>query len=116
MSFGASNLELPTAPGVAPIIKPGSELMGANPYSIKRACPLRSMMAFACYHRVSMITQPRATLKRISTLQWQRLKYGRGIRETTYPLQISMRDIKRMKVFQPLRDAEQLPYVTKASY
>lgn len=37
----------------------------------------------------------------------------RGIRKTTYPLQIPMRDIERMKVFQSPRDIEQLPRISK---
>ena len=45
---GASHLEVPTAPGVAVMVKLGLELMGANPYSVKRARPSRSMMTFAC--------------------------------------------------------------------
>jgi len=36
-----------------------------------------------------------------------------NLRETTYPLQISVRDAERMEVLQPLRDAEQLPQMMK---
>ena len=58
---GASHLEPPTLPGVAATVKLGSELISANPYSVKRGLPLRSMTTFACQHRISSgtITQVR---------------------------------------------------------
>ena len=46
---GDSHLEVPMDPGVAAAVKLGSEMMGANPYSVKRARPLRSMTTFACH-------------------------------------------------------------------
>jgi len=33
--------------------------------------------------------------------------------QETYPLQIPMRDVERMKVFQPLGNIEQLPQIGK---
>ena len=56
MISGASHLEVPIAPGVAATVKLGSEFMGANPYSVKRARPFLSMTTFACHHRISTIT------------------------------------------------------------
>ena len=60
MISGASHLEVPTDPGVAATVKLGSELMGASPYSVKRAWPLWSMTTFACQHRISTSSQPRS--------------------------------------------------------
>lgn len=65
MISGASHLETPTAPGVAATVKLGSELMGANPYSVKRARPSRSMMTFACHCRISQIIKLRAKEKEV---------------------------------------------------
>ena len=75
MISGASHLEAPTAPEVAATVKLGLELMGANPYSVKRARPLRSMTTFACRHKISIITHLRTMWQGISTLQLQRLRY-----------------------------------------
>ena len=47
---GAAHLEDPTAPGVAPAVKLGPELMGASPYSVNRARSFLSMTTFACRH------------------------------------------------------------------
>ena len=74
MISGASHLEVPTAPGVAATVKLGSELIGASPYSVKRARPLRSMTTFACRRRISTIKQPRKIWEEILTLQLRRLK------------------------------------------
>ena len=58
MISGANHLEVPTAPGVAATVKLGSEFMGANPYSVKRARPFLSTTMFACDHRINAIAQP----------------------------------------------------------
>jgi len=97
MISGASHLEVPTAPGVAATVKLGSELMGASPYSVKRARPLRSTTTFACHNGISTIARPRTKgREEISTLQVRQLKSN--LRETTYPLQVPVWDVKRMKV------------------
>ena len=61
MISGASHLEVPTVPGAAATVKLGSELMGANPYSVNRARPLRSMTTFAYSRGISMIARPGTT-------------------------------------------------------
>ena len=44
----AKHLGVPTAPGVAATVKLGSELVGANPYSVERVRPFLSTTMFAC--------------------------------------------------------------------
>ena len=81
MISGASHLEVPTAPGVAATVKLGSEMMGANPYSVKRARPLRSTTTFACRHGISTFTRLGTREKGILTPQVQQSRYnlrGRG--------------------------------------
>jgi len=96
MISGASHLEVPTAPGVAATVKLGSELTGASPYSVKRARPLRSTTTFACNDGISTITQQGIKGKEISTLQVR--QFESNLRETTYPLQVPVWDVERMKV------------------
>ena len=53
MISGANHLEFARDSRVAETVKLGPELMGANPYPVKRARPFWSMMTFACCHGVS---------------------------------------------------------------
>ena len=69
MISGARHLEVPTVPGVAPTVKLGPELMCANPYSVKRARPLRSITTFAYRHGISTVKQQRTEEKEVSVLQ-----------------------------------------------
>jgi len=108
MISGASHLEVPRVSGVAATVKPGPELMGASPYSVKRARPPWSMTTFACRHDVSAM---KSRGNDISTPRARRLKFDP--RETTYPLQIPVWDVERVEVSQPLRNTIQLPCVGK---
>ena len=50
-------------PVVAAAVKLGSELMGASPYSVKRARPVRSTITFDCHLVISVTAQRREGLR-----------------------------------------------------
>ena len=116
ITSGASHLETPTLPGVAAAVKLGSESICATPYSVKRACPLRSVIIFIhhLWTSIRTITQLRKWGD-VSTLRSQRWKFKQRIQVGDPPASNPMWNIERMKVFQSLRDVEQLQYVRKTN-
>ena len=109
MISGANHLEVPTAPGVAATKNLGSELMGANPYSVNRAWPFRSIITFVCYRGISTMIE-----REIATPHVWQLKCNPKIKEMTYPLQTPMRDIERMQVLKSFCNIKQLRRTRKA--
>jgi len=96
MISGASHLEgFNASLDTAAYVKRGSCLMGANPYSVKRARPVWSTTTLA-YRIESKRAQ-----------RWK-LKDNAGEQENTYPLEVTVRNIERMKVLQTIRGIKYL--------